>query len=346
MKNIENAKFAVLENLNKPLKILNLKIPNCEKKQILIKINYTFICGSQLNEIFGRKGKDKYLPHVLGHEASGYVIKVGQNIKKFKVKDKVFLSWIKNSNSYSKPPSYFNKKRKINSGQISTFSEYVIINENNVYKVPKNLDQKLASLFGCAVPTGFGVVIKNITRLKKNKYIGIYGFGGIGLMALLALNYFGFKKIYVVDKNIFNLKIAKKIIKNVKICHVNNKKINIGIDKENIQLNFEFSGNTKLMQNAFQNISTKGKCVIAGNPPKNDKIKLNPYEFIFGKKIQGFAGDEVLINKNLDLFTKILNFHSKCNLNRFFKSYKFKDINKAIKDFKNGKVIRPLIRFN
>ena len=177
-----------------------------------------------------KKGKDNYLP-CLRPWASGNV-KVGQNIKKFKAKDKVFLSWIKKTNSYGKSPLYFYKKKKINSGQISTFSEYVIINENNVYKVPKNLDQKLASLFGCAVPTGFGVVIKNISRLKKNKYIGIYGFGGIGLMALLALNYFGFKKIYIVDKNMLNLKIAKKIIKNVKIYNVKNKKINIEIKRK------------------------------------------------------------------------------------------------------------------
>ena len=76
----------------------------------------------------------------------------------------------------------------------------------------------------------------------------------------------------------------------------------------------------------------KGKCVIAGNPPKSDKIKLNPYDFIFGKKIQGFVGDEISINKNLNLFTKIINFYSKFNLNKLFKSYEFKDINKAIKD--------------
>ena len=56
MKKIENAKFAVLKNLNKPLKILNLKIPNCEKQQLLVKINYSFICGSQLNEML-EKGK-------------------------------------------------------------------------------------------------------------------------------------------------------------------------------------------------------------------------------------------------------------------------------------------------
>ena len=346
MKYVNNGNFAVLYNLKKPLKILKLQIPKCESNQLLVKIKYTFICGSQLNEIFGKKGKDNYLPHLLGHEASGYIVNKGKNVDKFKLKDKVFLSWIKNTNTPSDLPKYFLKNKKINSGQISTFSEYVVINQNNVYKVPKSLDLKLASLFGCAVPTGFGVVKNNIKNLEKTKYIGIYGFGGIGLMAILALNYFGFKKIYIVDKNIKNLNIAKKLFKNVNICHVKNKKINLRINKKDIQLNFEFSGNTEMMKNAFENIYDKGKCVIAGNPPFGDNLKLNPYDLIFGKNIDGFAGNNISIKKNLNLFVKIINFHKKKNFSKFFKLYELKNINLAINDFKNGKVIRPLIKFN
>jgi ABC-type Fe3+-hydroxamate transport system substrate-binding protein len=47
--------------------------------QVLVKIHYSGICGSQLGEIDGAKGEDKFLPHLLGHEGSGTVVAVGDH---------------------------------------------------------------------------------------------------------------------------------------------------------------------------------------------------------------------------------------------------------------------------
>ena len=90
MNKVSEAKFAVLYKTKKPLKVLMLKIPKCQKNQLLIKIKYSFICGSQMNEIYGYKGKDIYIPHVLGHEASGYVVDKGLNVNNFKKMIKYF----------------------------------------------------------------------------------------------------------------------------------------------------------------------------------------------------------------------------------------------------------------
>mgnify|MGYP005999435175 CR=1 FL=1 len=92
MKNINNSNFAVLHKLRRPLIFENLNLPKLKKNQLLIKIKYSFVCGTQLNEIFGLKGKDKYLPHVLGHEASGEVVSVG-----FSVLDQKERAWFSKS---------------------------------------------------------------------------------------------------------------------------------------------------------------------------------------------------------------------------------------------------------
>ena len=94
MKKDYTAKFAILKKIKKPLVIQNLRIPKPSKNQLLVKIKFSYICGSQLNEIYGNKGPDKFLPHTLGHEASGEVIKIGKNVGNFKIGDKVILSWI------------------------------------------------------------------------------------------------------------------------------------------------------------------------------------------------------------------------------------------------------------
>ena len=65
MNNNFSSTFAVLRNIKKPLIIETLKTPSISDDQLLIKIKYTYICGSQINEIDGKKGKDKYLPMYL-----------------------------------------------------------------------------------------------------------------------------------------------------------------------------------------------------------------------------------------------------------------------------------------
>ena len=89
-------KAAVLEEINKKLIIKNVYHKNdLRNNQILVKIKYSGICGSQLGEVNGIKGKDKFLPHLLGHEATGIIEETAKNVKNFKKNDKVILHWQK-----------------------------------------------------------------------------------------------------------------------------------------------------------------------------------------------------------------------------------------------------------
>ena len=96
LNNKTDIKAAVLFKQKKPLKILRLNMPSVlQRGQLLVKIFYSGICGSQIGEIDGVKGNDKYLPHLLGHEGSGKIIKVGPGVQKFKKGDEVILHWKK-----------------------------------------------------------------------------------------------------------------------------------------------------------------------------------------------------------------------------------------------------------
>ena len=78
-------KAAILVKSKSPLIVSELKRPtNLEFGQVLVKIFYSGICGAQLNEIDAAKGKDKFLPHLLGHEGSGKILDVGPGVKQLK----------------------------------------------------------------------------------------------------------------------------------------------------------------------------------------------------------------------------------------------------------------------
>jgi S-(hydroxymethyl)glutathione dehydrogenase / alcohol dehydrogenase len=340
-------KAAVLEKINQPLKIKKLLTKKINNNQLLVRIKYTFVCGSQLNEIFGKKGKDKYLPHTLGHEGVGTVVSTGSKIKKFKKGQTVIISWIKNSKKESATPEHKDiLNKKINSGPVSTFIKFAILSESRVYKISKKKLRKVYALYGCAMPTGVGIAMKTIKNLKKDAIISIYGMGGIGLIVFATLKYFGYQNIICIERNKERLKLLDKLGGKVNLNLssfeklIRDKKIKIS----NIKRSIDTSGNISLMNNAIKNLSNNGKAYIAGNPAKGKNIKINPYEIIYGKKIYGSIGGDISIEKNIKLFDKIVEKNPYL-FNKFVnKSYDLKKINLAISNFLKGKIIRPLIK--
>ena len=87
-------KAAILVEQRKPLVIDYVELPqSLDVGQVLVKVHFSGICGSQLGEIDGAKGEDKFLPHLLGHEASATVVATGPGVKHVKEGDLVVLHW-------------------------------------------------------------------------------------------------------------------------------------------------------------------------------------------------------------------------------------------------------------
>jgi len=333
-------KAAVLDRVRTKLKVIeNIFIPELKKGQVLVKINYTGICRSLLYEIEGKRGKDFYLPHMLGHEATGVVIECGQSVKKIKPRDKVFLSWIK-SKGIEAPPAKFkypNKNKIINSGRVTTFSNYSIVSENRVVKLPKGINTKIGVLLGCALPTGAGMIINQTNISKKSKII-IFGLGGVGLSALLAAKVYNPKLIVGIDKNKFKINYLKKYFKKKIKLLSNTKNLN------NFDYAIETSGSVKGIESCINLLNEKGKCVFASHPPKNEMIKLDPFDLIKGKKIEGSWGGKINFDKHLKPLVKILLSNKGVSKLFFKKEYTLNNINEAFSDLKKGKILRAIIK--
>ena len=109
---------AVLVELRQPLVIDEVALPDTlGVGQVLVKIEYSGICGSQLSEIDGAKGEDKYLPHLLGHVGSGHVMAVGPGVRHVKDGDAVVLHWRKAPGIEADPPAYRWRGKPLNSYQ-------------------------------------------------------------------------------------------------------------------------------------------------------------------------------------------------------------------------------------
>lgn len=167
---------ALLVEQNKPLVLTKLSIPKLKPYQVLVRMRCAGICRSQINEIKGLKGADPYLPHTLGHEGSGDVLEIGEGVTRVSAGDRVIVSWLKGEGKGSGPGQYRCEETDaiINSGPVSTFLTTAIISQDRLIRIPNTIPYDIAALFGCAIPTGMGMVV-NQMALTSSSTVAIFG---------------------------------------------------------------------------------------------------------------------------------------------------------------------------
>mgnify|MGYP001163569354 CR=1 FL=1 len=340
---------AVLRKINKPLSIEKLEIPQLKRGQVLVKIEYSGVCHSQLMEYQGKRGHDKYLPHLLGHEGSGRVVAINKNVTKVRPGDSVILGWIKGDGIQAEGAKFVSNGEIVNAGPVTTFSDYSIVSENRLVPLPASLPKDIAVLFGCAIPTGAGIVVNQI-KPEAGSSVAVLGLGGIGLSSLLALNIFDLKQIIALDINKEKLKFAEEFgathlvntLETDPLKEVLRITNGLGVD-----YCIEATGKTKMIQNGFSMVKKfGGKCIFASHPPKNERISIDPFDLISGKEIKGSWGGSSHPDSDIPIFADYYNKGLLILDKLVKKTYKLNQINEAFNDLENGKVFRPIIRFN
>jgi S-(hydroxymethyl)glutathione dehydrogenase/alcohol dehydrogenase len=340
-------KAAVLSTINSDLEIISdIEIPLCQNGQVLVKILYSGLCHSQLMEVRGKRGEDKYLPHMLGHEGVGVIKNIGEGVTKVSVGDKVVLGWIKGHGIDALGTVYNSPIGKINAGAVTTFSEYSIVSENRVVKLPLNIAPKTAVLLGCALPTGAGIVLNQL-KPKANSTVGVYGLGGIGLSALLAINHFKPENIVAFDIEDSKLKLAIEL--GATHCYSVDDKGIAQFNKDfpqGLDSIIEAAGKTSTIEAAFSLIKRGGgRCIFASHPPIGELIKIDPFELICGKSIEGSWGGATQPDQDLPIIVDIINKYQLPVEKLLSNEYSLEEINQALDDLEQRKITRALITF-
>ena len=304
----KKTKAAILVKQNSPLAIDEISIPQTLLNgQVLIKIFYSGICGSQLGEIIGVKGEDKYLPHLLGHEATGEVIEVNSKVTKVKRGDSVLLHWMPAKGISSVNPKYIWKGRNVNAGSVTTFNSYAIVSENKLSKLKKNLiNHKEVLLLGCTASTAIGAVNK-LAKLKKNQTVAVSGCGSVGLSIIKTSKIYGAKNIIAIDIDEKKLKLAKSFGANYCINSRKNnfKKLILKNFKTLVDHFFECTGNVEVISDAYECLNNQGNQILIGVPPYKQKANFYTLDLHLGKKLIGCKGGNFTPEKDL---TSYLNF--------------------------------------
>jgi len=195
------------------LKLIDVSEPQPKGNEVKIKVEYAGICGTDIHIYY-----DEFPtvpPITLGHEFSGTIVDIGEEVTKFKIGDKVVAE---NSWSSCGICSLCRKGRDtlcpericVGAGQNGVFAKYVLYKEHLIHLIPKNVDLLSAALtepMACAL---HGVIERS--RIYSGDIVIVSGPGPIGLFSMQIAKSMGAIVIVTgisMDKK--RLEIAKKL---------------------------------------------------------------------------------------------------------------------------------------
>lgn len=342
---IASAKAAILFESRKPLIVDEISFPETlGVGQVLVKVLYSTICGAQINEIAAAKGPDRFLPHLLGHEASAEVLEIGPGVTTVKEGDTVVLHWRPSQGIQSPTPNYTWNGKKVNAGWVTTFNEYAIISENRMTVISADYDLKVAPLLGCAVTTAVGV-INNDAKVKIGESLVVFGAGGVGLNVVQFASMVGAYPIVAVDILDNKLEMAKKM--GATHC-INSKNVDDleaalrdlvgakGVDKV-----IETTGVKSVIELAYNVTHPDGRCVLVGVP--TEKVTISTLPIHFNKVLTGSHGGDCVPDIDIPRIIR-LNQAGRLSFDGIIThEFSLDDINPALDAVRSGEAGRVLI---
>ena len=293
---IKTAKAAILAQSRAPLVIDEITLPEAlGVGQVLVKVLYSTICGAQLNEIAAAKGPDKFLPHLLGHEASARVLEIGPGVTTVKPGDTVVLHWRPSQGIQCPPPAYTWNGKKLNAGWLTTFNDHAVISENRMTVISPDYDLRNAPLLGCAVTTAAGV-INNDAGVKIGESVVVFGVGGVGLNVVQFAQLAGAYPIVAVDLVDSKLDMARARGAthwlNPSTAGDMDAAIRKIVGDKGPDKVIETTGAKQVIELAYNLTHADGTCVLVGVP--SEKVTIYTLPIHFNKVLTGSHGGDAV----------------------------------------------------
>lgn len=361
-------KAAIISEKSGPFHIEQLEICDPNDDEVLVRIVGVGICHTDL------AGRDGHLPippppSVFGHEGAGVVEKVGARVTKVKPGDHVVLAWdycgactacklgkvlyclnFFLHNFHGARPDGTTTLRKGDQaihGSFfcqSSFADFALANERNVVKVRDDIPLEILGPMGCGIMTGAGAVMNSL-QPRPGASIAVFGVGNVGMSAVLAAVVCGCTTIIAVDIHSDRLEMARELgaTHTVNAKEVDPVEAILDITCGGAEFSLECVGNPKVFRQAVDVLPRLGVCGLTGVVPPGTEVSLDMDLIMNGRTVKGILGGDAIP----DLFIpKLLELYRQGRLpfDRLITFYPFDEINQAVEDMEQGRVIKPVLR--
>lgn len=271
--------------------------PELGHNDIMIKIRKTAICGTDVHIYNWDEWSQKTIPvpMVVGHEYVGEIVAIGQEVKGYKIGERVsgegHITCGHCRNCRGGRTHLCRNTTGVGVNRTGAFAEYLVIPAFNAFKIPDNISDELAAIFdpfGNAVHTAlsFDLVGEDVL---------VSGAGPIGIMAAAVCKHVGARNVVITDVNEYRLDLARKMgvtrAVNVSKENLTDVMSELGMT-EGFDVGLEMSGAPPAFRAMLSTMNHGGKIAMLGIPPSDMAIDWNQVIFK-GLFIKGIYGREM-----------------------------------------------------
>lgn len=311
------SRAAVAFAAGEPLQIVEVDVEPPKKGEVLVRIVATGVCHT---DAFTLSGDDPegIFPAILGHEGGGIVEAVGEGVTSLEVGDHViplYTAECRECKFCKSGKTNLCQAVRVTQGQglmpdgttrfsyqgkpiyhymgTSTFSEYTVVPEISLAKIPKEAPLDKVCLLGCGVTTGIGAVL-NTAKVEAGASVAIFGLGGIGLAAIIGARMAKAGRIIAVDINPAKFDIARELGATDFINPSEHERpiqeVIVELTDGGVDYSFECVGNVKLMRAALECCHKGwGESTIIGVAGAGQEISTRPFQLVTGRVWRGSA---------------------------------------------------------
>src|SRR4249920_345379 len=360
---------AVFRKVHEPLTIEQVEIDKPWGREVLVRTVATGVCHSDLHVVDGNGRFPLDRPIILGHEGSGVVEAVGADVTTVRPGDHVVaclsgfcgtceqcLGGHPNlcvagfvARAAASAPRLSQRGAPFRQFiGISSYAERMLLHENSIVKIDRDLPLDRAALVGCGVLTGVGAALRS-SGLRAGQTVAVYGCGGVGLSIVQGARIGGARQIIAVD--MFPQK--EEMAKRAGATHFVNsneedpvKAIRALTGGLGVDHSFEAVGVAKLCRQAIESLAIRGTATICGVLPPDAMIEF-PWMAIRPEcKVQTSRMGSSRFRTDIPLY---LDFYRQGRLKldeMVTKRGKLGDINEAFRAMKAGEVARTVLTFD
>ena len=337
---------AILVEQRQPLVIDEVELPALGYGHVLVEIKSTRICGSQLGEIDGAKGADKYLPHLLGHEAGGIVREVGPEVTQVKAGDHVVVHWRPGRGIQARPVTYRWGNRTVNAGNLTTFQQFTVVSENRLTVIPADVDFETAALLADTLTTGFGTITRE-ARVELGESVVVVGVGGIGLGAVLAASLAGACPVIAADIHDHKLAAARAFgathtINTSREPFADTVRAILGGTADVV---IDGTGRPAVLEQAWAATGPKGRLVLIGVMPHDARFSFNTLPLHYGKVLTGTEGGASRPADDIPRYLRLLAARGIDPRGMISHRCALPDINAGIATMRSGESVHTVVSF-
>lgn len=254
--------------------------PVPKKGQVLIKVKYTGICGSDVPRVNG--DACHFFPNVLGHEFSGTVEEVGEGVTSVKPGDRVagvpLVPCMECEDCQKGNYSLCKHYSFIGSREFGSFAEYVVVPEKNAVKFEDSVSFEQGAFFEPAT-----VALHGLERVdfKGGKTVAILGGGTIGMFVMQWAKIFGAKEVVVFDISDERLELGKRLGATAGINTLEEDFMDKAMaltGGRGYDYVYETAGNSITIKMAYQLAGNKAQICCVGTPTNEVTFSVKEWE--------------------------------------------------------------------